>query len=200
MTYEEQIALHRTGIEKDAAKAELTINNVEWVKIDNGGKIDSLHIFDFEKGGIASKYIQPYTGIWTYIGEHYAVLEGNIPAAVAYKKGFLGPSWKGENKDLNKALKKNKAFMRPFRKISWGLNSRGGTYQLDWTVQIKPLGNNKVVLMMAAGGYSMLKTRPGLPVFRNIMESFKNLDFTDNDPAFDFVFKPNFVGLALRQG
>lgn len=146
-------------------------------------------------------YFQPYSHVYVLPGEHHAVIDGSFDTTISLvasrwsKRSWMriyamlltltlglgllflrrGPKIQCSDKELQKRLKKDRNFKRLFTdlKVNWPIGM--SVIELDWLVQIKPLGNGKSHVVLKTGRYGGLTTyKVGVSRFKRLCRQLNN--------------------------
>lgn len=126
-----------------------------------GGRmnVDHVQTFTFETNGRTHLFFQPYAGVAAMPGEHYVILDGALPAAVAFQQNIFSKGWASPvDKLVAKALDGNGALKKVAKKskFEWALGM--GKIELEWAIQIASLGDGRSVLVLQTGRYGGFTT------------------------------------------
>ena len=163
-------------------------------------KNESFHIYDIQGASGSHQFVQPYSGTVTLPGEHRAEIEGSTTATFKVVQPWLGhpdnlrliifagmftcglfwvlllalgwrhPKVVCEDPALQARLRANPAMKRALSglKFQWGVGL--GVIELEWAVQVRPLGNGRSEVIMATGRYGGFTTyKVGMKKFNELV-------------------------------
>lgn len=142
-----------------------------------GGKleVEALQYYAFEKEEVKTAYFQPYNGTMPIPGQHHAVIDGGLACSLMVKKSFFGSKWIGESQELATRFTKTPELKKVTKKLKWKWAIGTGIINLDWTLQIRPLGDGKMHVVLDAGRYGGFTTyKVGFEVFWMCLQALKH--------------------------
>lgn len=127
-----------------------------------GGKMatDAFQIFELETAGVRHVFVQPYSGINALPGEHHAILPGTTAAPVIFAKGgfFGGKKWRGPDERVAARFSACAPLTKLAKKSKWDWHVGTAQIDLEWTVQVRSVGDGRVHLVLQNGRYGGFTT------------------------------------------
>jgi len=120
--------------------------------------IDAVQTFAFQTRGWAHHYAQPYSGLQPLPGEHHGLLNGALPAPIAFVRHGGGGRWESPDKALSAWLSGQFALTHALRGLAWDWKSGFTQIDLPWTAQVRSLGHGGSHLVLMAGRYGGFTT------------------------------------------
>ena len=165
-----------------------------------GGKlqIDGIQLFRLYTNGWAHAYVQPYSGFTPLPGEHYGVLPGSLPSpAIARSKSRRQPFDPNAGAEIAGFLGQSSALQAVMGQLVWEWPTGMATVELDWTVQLRSVGDGSSQLAMQSGRYGGLTTYDvGFAVWLRLCGAIHGSLAQAAWPAQWFPVQPRFVGLS----
>jgi hypothetical protein len=167
-----------------------------------GGKMatDAFQILELETAGVRHVFVQPYSGIHALPGEHHVALPGSVPAPVILAKGglFGGKKWRGPDEAVARRFNECGPLKKVVKKCKWDWYVGTAKIDLDWTVQIRSLGDGHVHVVLKNGRYGGFTTYGvGFAHLIAIGAVLPQVLGTDLSPLQPLVQPTAFEGLAL---
>lgn len=143
------------------------------LKVFVGGSLrnDGAQIVLMNAAGWPHVYVQPYAGMNALPGEHHAVLSGSLPSPALLRASqgmFSGrPQWESPaDPRLAAAMNVDAAIGGLVKRMVWDWKVGLGAFELDYTLQLRSVGDGATHLMMRAGRYGGFTTyEVGIAVF-----------------------------------
>ena len=128
-----------------------------------GGKlnIDVLFVLRLQTNGWQHVFVQPFSGTTPLPGEHYGLLTGSSATPAILRRGGLLRSWQWDptaGAELAHYLTQLPGLGAVARNMSWEWPMGFGAVELEWTAQIRALGDGSSQLVMQSGRYGGLTT------------------------------------------
>lgn len=182
---------------------------------------DSLHVYEIEGAAGPHRFIQPYSGNVTLPGEHRAVVQGNVPVAFKVVQPWLGNpdnlrlilglglltcglfwvamialAWRApkvvcDDPALQAKLRADPKMKQALSglKFQWGAGL--SVIELDWAVQVRPLGDGTSEVIMATGRYGGFTTyKVGMKQFDKLVAALPNVLPQDETHAAQAFLEP----------
>lgn len=125
-------------------------------------KADGLQVLLFDTQGFRHAYLQPYDGMHPFPGEHHAILNGCLPSPATLRAaGILGWGTKwdtGQMAGLAKSLNEDPGLTKAVAGVEWEWKTGMVKIDLEWTVQLRSLGDASSHLVLQAGRYGGFTT------------------------------------------
>jgi len=163
----------REAIVTEASRARATLSHTADVGQANGAAalassarvmlggthtIDAVQTFAFQTNGWEHHYAQPYSGMQPLPGEHHGLLNGALPAPIAFLRQGGGGRWESPDRTLAAWLSGQFALEPALRALAWDWKSGFTQIDLPWTAQVRSLGNGRSHLVLMAGRYGGFTT------------------------------------------
>ncbi len=172
-----------------------------------GGRmsVDHVQTLTFETKGRTHVFFQPYAGVAAMPGEHFAILDGALPAAVAFESGIFSNSWSAPaDKAVAKALDANANLKRVAKKskFEWALGM--GKIELEWAIQIAGLGDGRSLVVLQTGRYGGFTTyKVGFAHFAALLDAITPVLDTSSRarhaPVHPCAYEPLFRAVVLGE-
>ena len=184
-------------------------------------RYDSFNVFEMQGAAGPHRFIQPYSGTATLPGEHRAVVQGALPVAFKVEQPwlarpdslrlivFLGMftcglfwiallalGWRRPRVVCpDPALQARLRSSAPLNQALSGLAFQWGSglsvIDLDWAVQVRPIGNGQSEVVMASGRYGGLTTyKVGMGQFDKLVKALPRVLPQDSDTAAQPFLEP----------
>lgn len=203
----------------EAAKAGCEVRSVDEAGVGGGAgvlegalksivggrmNIDHVQTLTLETNGRTHLYFQPYAGVAAMPGEHYAIVDGALPVAVAFENGIFSNGWSSpDDKAVAKALNGNGALKKVAKKskFEWAVGMT--KIELEWAAQIVGLGDGRSELVLQTGRYGGFTTyEVGFKHFVALWDAVAGALDTGSaakhapihPPAYDLLFRQLLLG------
>lgn len=204
------------SVQQEAEKAGVQVTSLDFLGDDGdmkdkikatlaaaiGGRLKSNIVQIFKLTGASGPYtyVQPYQSFVTMPGEYHAIVQAGLEASAILRKGFLFKNWESKDQDLAGRLNANPALKKALRKLKWSWPIGRGIIKFKWALQVRPLPNGKVHVVMKAGRYGGLTAyKVGVGVFENVLMELKQALTGSHGPESPFVAAPAFDQLFLSR-
>jgi len=167
-----------------------------------GGKsgISFIQLFRMKKNNSEFCYFQPFEGLSALPGEYHSIIDGAIPDSIILKETgiFAGRKWHTlHDREFEKLFNSQKSISK---RIEWSWKSGFTSIDFKWAVQIKPVDEKSMHLVMRAGRYGGFTAyKIGLDVFLSLREAIKNTTASEkfNQPS-GFIEPVSFENIFAK--
>jgi hypothetical protein len=141
---------------------------------------------------------QPFQAGDALVGEYHLRIEGGLPQPIVLARAmFFRKRWAtADDKELSAALEGSAALKAATKKLAWAKHTTSGQIDLDWTVQLRALGDGTSHLVMQAGSSAWSVHAPALGVFTEVVLALapllKHDHFEAQGSYFDTQFEDTF--------
>jgi predicted Zn finger-like uncharacterized protein len=149
--------------------------------------VNSLAIAGFEAAQHEFYLLSPHSNLVRLPHEFFAILPGTIPASLVWRAGGGDPVWLGHDRSSKgagaSAMRRLQTSLGAGANWKWVSRDKKQKIQLEWTVQMVPLGSEQFMLIAQTSMLGRRGRLVGLDWFREQIDHALNLEQELNFPG-----------------
>ena len=138
----------------------------------------TLQLYQLLVEGLPTIYVQPQQGSTDLLpGEFHTRFVGNLRSpACFYRKSLLSKRWAAaEDLETEQHLNSSAPLKKATGAMKWRTNNAASYIDLDWTIQLRALGDGTSHLVVQSAGFGRIGWRAGVTEFAAIVRALLTL-------------------------